>query len=204
MGRIASPARVFAMALLASLACLAARPAFADEGIARRLAALRVLVSEASAAPRADRPGSARSGSARPGGDCAKGAWWSASDYAVRARTEAAIRDAALRFAVDERLIRSVIRHESNYDIRAVSHKGAMGLMQLMPATARSLGVRCAFDPRENVLGGTRYLRQLRDQLGSWSRAIAGYNAGPARVVSGRRLPRETEVYLERVLGSWK
>jgi len=198
-GPSASPARAFAMALLVSLACLAARPALADEAIARRLAALRVLVPEQSAAPRSAPPGSAR-----PGGDCARGAWWSASDYAVRSRTEAAIRDAALRFAVDERLIRSVIRHESNYDIRAVSHKGAMGLMQLMPATARSLGVRCAFDPRENVLGGTRYLRQLRDQLGSWSRAIAGYNAGPARVVSGRRLPRETEVYLERVLGSWK
>jgi soluble lytic murein transglycosylase-like protein len=193
-GRASSPAWGFALALLASLPCLAARPALADEAIARRLAALRVLVPEEAEAPLR----------ARPGGDCAADAWWSASPYAVRSRTEAAIRDAALRFAVDERLIRSVIRHESNYDIRAVSHKGAMGLMQLMPATARQLGVHCAFDPRANVLGGTRYLRQLRDQLGSWARAIAGYNAGPARVESGQRLPRETEIYLERVLGSWR
>ena len=183
-GRASLAAWSFALALLASLSCLAARPALADEGIARRLAALRVLVPEEAAA----------AGGARPGGDCAEGAWWNASSYAVRSRTEAAIRDAALRFAVDERLIRSVIRHESNYDIRALSHKGAMGLMQLMPATARELGVRCAFDPRANVLGGTRYLRQLRDQLGSWRRAIAGYNAGPARVTSGRPLPRDQDL----------
>ena len=120
------------------------------------------------------------------------------------ARSIRALRDASLRFAVDESLIRSVIRHESAYDVNAVSHKGAMGLMQLMPATARELGVRCAFDPRQNVLGGTRYLRELRDRLGAWSRAIAAYNAGPARVESGRRLPRETVVYVDRVLGSWR
>ncbi len=170
----------------------------ADEGIARRLHALRVLAprdGEASAA--------LPEGPAASHADCASGAWWEASAYAVRARTRQAIQDAALRFAVDESLIRSVIRHESAYEIRAVSHKGAMGLMQLMPATARELGVACAFDPRENVLGGTRYLRQLYDRLGSWPRAVAAYHAGPSRVERGR-IPGETRTYVRRVITTWR
>ena len=103
---------------------------------------------------------------------------------------------------LDPRLIRSVIRHESNFDPKAVSSQGAMGLMQLMPGTARELGVTCAFDPRQNVLGGSRYLRRMRDELGSWPRALAAYHAGPTRVRSGR-LPGETRRYVARVLTSW-
>ncbi len=121
----------------------------------------------------------------------------------MRSRTNGAIRDAALRFAVDPQLIRSVIRHESAYDVRAVSHKGAMGLMQLMPETARGLGVVCPFDPRENVLGGTRHLRRLYDRLGSWPRAVAAYHAGAQRVESAR-LPAPTRRYVKRVLRTWK
>jgi soluble lytic murein transglycosylase-like protein len=96
-----------------------------------------------------------------------------------------------------------VIRHESAWDPDAVSHAGAMGLMQLMPGTAEDLGVVCPFDPRENVLGGTRYLRELRDLLGSWTRAVAAYHAGPARVALGE-IPDETRRYVRRVIGSWE
>jgi soluble lytic murein transglycosylase-like protein len=75
--------------------------------------------------------------------------------------------------------------------------------MQLMPGTARELGVACAFDARQNVMGGTRYLRALRDRFGSWPGALAAYHAGPARAASGR-LPTETRRYVDRVLESWR
>ena len=178
---------------------LAVRDAPAGEPIARRLAALKVLVD----------PGGARQvipHAPRAGGDaCAGGneAWWRMTAYGVRARIDTAVRDASLRFRVDPGLVRAVIREESNYDVHAVSHKGAMGLMQLMPRTAADLGVVCAFDPRENVLAGTRYLRHLRDRLGSWPRAVAAYHAGSARV-EARRIPDETRRYTERVIGRWR
>ena len=73
----------------------------------------------------------------------------------------------------------------------------------LMPGTAEQLGVYCPFDPRENVLGGTRYLRLLHDRLGSWRRALAGYHAGPRRVESGR-IPAVTRAYVERIMRTWR
>ena len=75
--------------------------------------------------------------------------------------------------------------------------------MQLMPATARELGVDCAFDPRQNVMGGTRYLRELRDRLGSWRDAIAAYHAGARRVREGR-IPATTRRYVELVWRGWR
>jgi soluble lytic murein transglycosylase-like protein len=176
--------------VLVAVLVLPAAEAAADDALERRLAALRAVV-EPAGAPRG-RPRSTPlscAGQRSPEDD--------------RRRTESAIHDAAIRYALDPRLIRSVIRHESNYEPGAVSSKGAMGLMQLMPATARELGVTCAFDPRQNVLGGSRYLRRMRDQLGTWPRAIAAYHAGAARVRSGR-LPAETRRYVRRVLGTWQ
>ena len=186
----------FCLAVLLSVALfLVAAPARADEAIARRLAALKSLVDPQSArALRDDRPET-------PG--CPDAAWWRMTPYGERSRIDRAIRDASLRYAIDAELIRSVIRVESNRDPDAVSHKGAMGLMQLMPRTARELGVVCPFDPRENVLAGTRYLRRLRDRLGSWPRAVAAFHAGPARV-EARRIPDETHRYAERVIGRWR
>ncbi len=175
-----------------------AGPGHADEDIARRLGALKALVSP-TAARRAVADAAA---SGDPAG-CGGGAWWRLTDYGVQARIDTAVRDASLRFAIDPALLHAVIRHESNYQVRAVSHKGAEGLMQLMPATARELGVVCSFDPRENVLGGARYLRRMRDRLGSWPRALAAYHAGPRAVERGR-IPGETRRYVKRIVGSWR
>lgn len=179
-------------AALAAWLLLAPAPALADEAIGRRLAVLRSLASPRSVPVVA--PGA---------GGCGGVRWWRVTDYGLRARIDAAVRDASLRYAVDAALIRSVIRHESGFDPDAVSHKGAMGLMQLMPGTARELGVVCPFEPRENVLAGTRYLRRMHDRFGRWPLALAAYNAGPRRVEAGR-VPEETRRYVHRVVASWR
>ena len=119
------------------------------------------------------------------------------------AHFDGVIQRTARLHGVPPALVKAVIRAESNFDPSARSDKGAMGLMQLMPATAGDLGVVCAFDPRENILGGTRYLRHLYDLLGAWPRAVAAYNAGPARIESGR-IPAETRRYVDQVIGQWR
>lgn len=113
------------------------------------------------------------------------------------------ITTAAARHGVPEKLVRAVIRVESAFDARAVSRKGARGLMQLMPATAAELGVRDAFDPRENIDAGVRHLRGLIDRFGDDLRlALAAYNAGERAVLTYGGLPpyRETRDYVARVL----
>ena len=113
------------------------------------------------------------------------------------------MRDASLRFAVPGNLIHSVIRQESAYDPAARSPVGAMGLMQLMPKTARELGVGCPYDPRQNILGGTRYLGEMHDRFGSWRLALAAYNAGPT-AVTRNRIPGITRIYVRRVMAGWR
>ena len=113
------------------------------------------------------------------------------------------INDAAVRYAVPERLIWAVIRAESGFDARAVSRKGALGLMQLMPETAAILGVRDVFNPYENIDGGVRHLRALIDRFGHDLRlVIAAYNAGEKAVLTYGDVPpyRETQEYVTRVL----
>ena len=110
---------------------------------------------------------------------------------------------AAVRYAVPERLIWAVIRAESGFDPRAVSRKGALGLMQLMPETATILGVRNVFDPYENIDGGARHLRALIERFGHDLRlVIAAYNAGEKAVLTYGDVPpyRETQEYVTRVL----
>ena len=113
------------------------------------------------------------------------------------------IAEASARYDVPERLIRAVIRVESGFDHRAVSRKGARGLMQLMPETAALLGVRNTFDPSQNIQGGTRHLRALMERFRHDLRlAVAAYNAGEKAVMTFRGIPPypETRDYVTRVL----
>jgi soluble lytic murein transglycosylase-like protein len=113
------------------------------------------------------------------------------------------VHETASRHGVDPDLVVAVIRVESEFNPRAVSPKGAEGLMQLMPTTARVLGVRNTFDPRQNVEGGVRHLRYLMDRYpGRPTLALAAYNAGEWAVNQHRGVPPypETRHYVRRVL----
>jgi soluble lytic murein transglycosylase-like protein len=103
-------------------------------------------------------------------------------------------------------LVKAVIATESNFNPRAVSRKGAQGLMQLMPETSAALGVGDPFAPQENVQGGVRYLRELLDRFGTVSYALAAYNAGPSTVDRYGGIPPfpETQQYVARVLAYYR
>jgi soluble lytic murein transglycosylase-like protein len=118
----------------------------------------------------------------------------------------AIISSASARSRIDADFIASVIRAESANNPRAVSPKGARGLMQLMPETASSLGVKNSFDPSENVDGGVRYLRDLLVRYnGDVAKALAAYNAGPQRVQQYKGVPpyRETHAYVARIINDY-
>jgi soluble lytic murein transglycosylase-like protein len=116
------------------------------------------------------------------------------------------IRKAAATYDVDPELIRGVIQAESDFNPKAISPKGAMGLMQLMPGTARELGVTDPMDPASNVMGGTRYLKKLLDRYdGSVPLALAAYNWGMGNLDSHRgRLPEETRNYVAKITKSYR
>ena len=116
------------------------------------------------------------------------------------------IKLASRRHGVPAALVKAVIHAESAFNPRAVSPKGAMGLMQLMPATAQLLGVAKPFHASQNVQGGTRYLRSLHDRYGSWTHTLAAYNAGPSAVDHYRGVPpyAETRQYVKRVLSYYR
>lgn len=113
------------------------------------------------------------------------------------------VNSSSAEYHLDPDLVNSVIHAESGFNTRARSPKGAQGLMQLMPSTANALGVNNAFDPQQNVDGGSRYLRELLERYNfDLVKALAAYNAGPQRVEQYHGVPpyRETRAYVARII----
>lgn len=163
--------------------------------VERRADGVFVLSNNPDRAPAPARPGPL-AGRARGG-----------ARFAVPANLQYRIVNHARRQRLDPRLVEALIRVESGFDSKAVSRKGAIGLMQLMPQTAAQLGVRNAFDIEENLRGGTAYLRQLLDRFqGDVRLALAGYNAGPGAVERHRGVPpfEETTEYIRRVMAAYR
>ena len=136
-------------------------------------------------------------------------AWSASGPTAVDiSRLVPLINDAARAYGLDPKLVHAVIRAESGYNANAVSSKGAVGLMQLIPATAQRYGVQDSYDPGQNIQGGTRYLRDLLKMFnGNMELAIAGYNAGENAVIrAGNRIPPypETMAYVPKVLSFYR
>jgi soluble lytic murein transglycosylase len=120
---------------------------------------------------------------------------------------EGIILQASRRFEVDASLVKAIIKAESYFDHKAVSHKGAQGLMQLMPQTANAMAVENPFDPEENIFGGTRYLSLLLKRFNNDKRlAVAAYNAGPERVETCNGIPpiAETERFVKKVMNYYR
>ena len=123
------------------------------------------------------------------------------------AQVDALVQANSNAWGVDPDLIRAVMANESGFNPNATSSAWAQGLMQLMPETAASLGVTNAYDPEQNVWGGTRYLRSMLDRFGGdVTKAVAAYNAGPNAVESHNGVPpyAETQSYVENVLNSYQ
>lgn len=122
-------------------------------------------------------------------------------------RYDSIIRQAATLYQIPEELIRAVIQAESNFDPRALSPAGAHGLMQLMPFTAERMMVTDILDPRQNIMGGTRYLRILANMFnGDIHLTVAAYNAGEGAVIRYGGIPpyEETQTYVVRVLDNYQ
>lgn len=123
------------------------------------------------------------------------------------AEYESHVRAAAEKYSLSVGLLRAVMSVESNFDHRAQSNKGAMGLMQLMPGTARDMSVTDAWDPAQNIEGGARYLRILADLYGGdVEKTLAAYNAGPEAVRRAKGIPNipETQQYVRKVIALYQ
>jgi soluble lytic murein transglycosylase-like protein len=129
-----------------------------------------------------------------------------ARQKAVSPEYKTLVEEKSKKHNVDPKLVKAVINAESNWNPKAVSPKGAMGMMQLMPKTANDMGVANPFNPEQNIEGGVKYLRFLLDKFnGNLSLAIAAYNAGPTRVEKVNGVPAipETVSYVRRVINAY-
>jgi soluble lytic murein transglycosylase-like protein len=163
--------------------------------------------AEANAAAPAPSPASERTAKSQLGRSASRSSRSTlhklGSENAAGHPVETSVQKAAAKYNLSPELIRAVIRAESNFQADAVSSAGAKGLMQLMPETAKELGVTNPFDIQQNIDGGARYLRQMLDRFGGdLKRALAAYNAGPGAVeqFNGDVPFIETRQYVQRVL----
>jgi soluble lytic murein transglycosylase-like protein len=174
----------------------------------RRLAALLILCALPLPGEAGDRPGvGVEAGDRRSDPTLArleriaKGDWFRRPRAPEGVPYALEIRTVARRYRISPSLLAALVRAESGFDRFAISHKGARGLGQLMPATARSLGVRDSFDPIQNLDGSARYLAEQLERFGKVRLALGAYNAGPERMRLGMAAaPAETRDYVRRVL----
>ena len=195
--------RPFALGLVLALTAPAQSPQEAAiakqrQSVSVQLQTVRRQVKDTKTNPFFATPWTAESSlaaaTAAPADDC---------QPAARATLDPAVAEAARKNALTPNLLRAVIQRESAWNPCAVSSQGAMGLMQIMPATAASLGLTDPFDPFDNIEAGSRYLRELLDRFGgNLPKALAGYNAGPARVDAAGGIPpiKETQDYVREIV----
>ncbi|MDB4928504.1 MAG: Lytic transglycosylase, catalytic [Myxococcaceae bacterium] len=172
---------------------------------ANRRANARVIISTPDHRPPPDAPSQVITGPNLPAVGPEVRAQYDAArgDAARYSRYDAHIREAAQLYQIPEALIRAVIKQESDFNAWSVSTSGALGLMQMLPSTAQSMTVTDPFDPRQNVLGGTRYLRVLANTFnGDLVLTLAAYNAGSGAVIRYGAVPpyEETQNYVRQVL----
>lgn len=122
----------------------------------------------------------------------------------TRREIDAHINEASRTYGVHPAFIRAVILAESNFENSALSKKGAMGLCQIMPGTARSLGVTDPWNPGQNIRGATSFLKSLLREFNDPHKALAAYNWGPNNVRNKKRIPAETRIYVDRVLKKYR
>ena len=114
------------------------------------------------------------------------------------------INQAGQEYGLKPDFIKAVVFAESNFKNHALSPKGAMGLMQLMPGTARDLNVKNPWNPKQNIFGGTRYLKSLLLQFNKVDKALAAYNWGPGNILKNKRWPKETRDYVGKVIKRYR